>query len=365
MRLRKTTHIPSSATPSLYGISKSNRDFSLPYYWGKNQFNSSFPVALACFMRDSGINAVYLRINKDREVFHEELPIASLFGSKLPNDKLFFSFESRFEPYQQFVHDELKPIDLVIKNAQTDAFIRPVEIKLTTLPDNTTCGVSEDRYGCEVVIRSPTMRYMALSMAMSLKDKFRDIRKIFEPSCLRIRQWGNTVEIKKSMPDILEALELFISSYRDYEKPLLMQPIWKTIGKSAILADNCLDIFVWSDFALTRLFMDSATESDSAQISRQQRAAVKLARFLFEVSGTGKVYQEPIYDEMGLGNQTDKEFAISGNKTNKYMRCERLTKPVIHKSQIKNIILGGGHRHLSPERRFDAIIYFSPGLFEG
>lgn len=137
------------------------------------------------------------------------------------------------------------------------------------------------------------------------------------------------------------------------------------MGKSAILADNCLDIFVWSDFALTRLFMDSATENDPAQISRQQRAAVKLARFLFEVSGTGRVYQEPIYDEMGLGNQTDKEFAISGNKTNKYMRCERLTKPVIHKGQIKNIILGGGHRHLSPERRFDAIIYFSPGLFEG
>jgi hypothetical protein len=95
----------------------------------------------------------------------------------------------------------------------------------------------------------------------------------------------------------------------------------------------------------------------------QQRAAARLARFLFEVSRSGRVYQEPIYDGMSLGNQTDKEFAISGNKTHKYMACDRLTKPVIHKSYIKNIILGGGQKWLSPERRFDAIIYFSTDLF--
>jgi hypothetical protein len=162
---------------------------------------------------------------------------------------------------------------------------------------------------------------------------------------------------------MLDALEKFVSNYRKYEKHLLMQPIWKTIGKSPNLADNCLDLFVWSDFALTRLFMDSALDNESSKISRQQRAAARLARFLFEVSRSGRVYQEPIYDGMSLGNQTDKEFAISGNKTHKYMACDRLTKPVIHKSQIKNIILGGGQKWLSPERRFDAIFYFSTDLF--
>jgi len=207
------------------------------------------------------------------------------------------------------------------------------------------------------------MRYMALSMAMTLQKRFKAIRDIFEPSCLRIRNWDNPDEIKNKLPSILKALEHFISEYRKYEKPFLMQPIWKTVGKSPNLADNCLDIFVWSDFALTQLFMDSALENESAKISRQQRAAVRLARFLFEVSRSGKVYQEPIYDGMSLGNQTDKEFAISGNKTHKYMQCDRLTKPIIHKSQIRKIILGGGQKWLSPERRFDAIIYFSTDLF--
>lgn len=350
---------------SLYGIVNSNRDFSDPYYWGKNQFNSSFPVALACFMRDSNINAVYLRLNKQKSIFHDEITIADLFGSVLPNEKLHFSFESRFEPYRKYVNDELETIDLVVKNAANGEFIRPIEIKLTTLPDNSTESLSEDEYGCEIVIRSPTMRYMALSMAASLQNKFKEIRKIFEPVCHSVRQWDNADEIKNKLPSILDSLEIFISMYRSFEKPLLMQPVWKTVGKSPVLADNCLDIFVWSDFALTRLFMDSALESESSKISRQQRAAVRLARFLFEVSRATKVYQEPIYDGMSLGNQTDKEFAISGGKSRNYMACSRLTKPIIKKNQIKKIILGGGQKYLSPERRFDAILYFSKELFEG
>jgi len=316
-------------------------------------------------MRDSNINAVYLRLNKGKTIFHEEISITDLFGSALPNEKLHFSFESRFEPYRRFVNDELETIDLVVKNATNGEFIRPIEIKLTTLPDNSTESYSEDEYGCEIVVRSPTMRYMALSMAASLHEKFQDIREIFEPVCHSVRQWDNADEIKNKLPSILESLETFISTYRKFEQPLLMQPIWKTIGKSPVLADNCLDIFVWSDFALTRLFMDSALENESSKISRQQRAAVRLARFLFEVSRAGKVYQEPIYDGMSLGNQTDKEFSIPGRKAHKYMNSPRLTKPIITKAQIKNIILGGGQKYLSPERRFDAILYFSKDLFDG
>lgn len=241
---------------------------------------------------------------------------------------------------------------------------QPLEIKLTTLPDSTTDELSEDKYGCELVIRSPTMRYMALSMARSLHDRLVEVKDIFEPSCLKIRSWDNPDEVKNRLPAILEALESFVSTFHHHQQPLLMQPIWKTMGRSVNLADNCLDIFVWSDFALTRLFMDSALENTAGKVSRQQRAAVRLARFLFEVSRSGKVYQEPIYDGMTLGNQNDKEFAVSGVKTHRYMHCDRLTTPIITRSQIKEIILGGGQKWLSPERRFDAIIYFSKDLFD-
>jgi hypothetical protein len=46
------------------------------------------------------------------------------------------------------------------------------------------------------------------------------------------------------------------------------------------------------------------------------------------------------------------------------MACERLVKPSIRKDEIKKILLGGGHKFLSPERRFDAILYFSSDIFE-
>jgi hypothetical protein len=66
---------------------------------------------------------------------------------------------------------------------------------------------------------------------------------------------------------------------------------------------------------------------------------------------------------MTFDNLNDKEFAVSGMKTNPPMCCDRLTKPIITKDQLREIILGGGQKFLSPERRFDAIIYYSREIF--
>ena len=34
-----------------------------------------------------------------------------------------------------------------------------------------------------------------------------------------------------------------------------MQPIWKTEGKSPMLSEHCLDVFVWSNLAFIQLFL--------------------------------------------------------------------------------------------------------------
>lgn len=136
------------------------------------------------------------------------------------------------------------------------------------------------------------------------------------------------------------------------------------MGKSAVLAENCLDIFLWSDFALTRLFLGSEQEGVPERISRPERTAIRLARCLYEICTRGKVYQPPIYDGMTFDTLNDKEFAISGARTNLFMRSPRLNTPIVTKDKIKEMILGGGQHFLSPERRFDAILYFSRDLFE-
>lgn len=350
-------------TPSLYGITNSNRNFADPYYWGKNQFNSSFPVALACYMRDKNVPAVYLSLNSKCKTKTSDIPISDVFGTDLANSELYFGFETAFEPFKAFVEDQLPAIDLVIKNKKQE-YIRPIEIKLTTLPDDSTSCLAENEYGSEIVVRSPTTKYMALSIAQGCAEPEHKARicKIFA-SCKSIRDWTNLVEAKSMLPEILNSLECFFSEFSHLQRPLLMQPLWKTNGKSPILADRCLDIFVWSDFALSRVFMDSAKHERDERITRQQRAALRFARFIYEWSRGLKVYQAPIYDGMTYDTLNDKEFSISGRKTNAYMKCERLTNLAIGKDEIKQIVLGGGQRYLSPERRFDAIIYFSTDLF--
>lgn len=353
-----------STSPSLFGISRSNRNFADPYYWGKNQFNSAFPVALACYMRSRQLPLVYVQFKDTGKTEVGELDVEKLFGSTLPNEQLHFAFEARFDHFRSFVHDELPAIDLVVGSGDPVRQIRPIEVKLTTLPDNTTESLSEDKYGAELVIRSATVRYMALSMALAV-DPFRSrVREIFEPVFARVRNWDSKAEMVQITPRAVAALELFLTEFKHLQSPLLMQPIWKTVGKSPVLAEHCLDIFVWSDFGLTHLFLDSARKPrDATAISRYARAALRLARFLYERSKDEKVFQAPIFDGMTFDNQNDKEFAISGTRSRELMACARLAKPAIARDEIQHIILGGGQKFLSPERRFDAILYFSTDLF--
>ena len=84
---------------------------------------------------------------------------------------------------------------------------------------------------------------------------------------------------------------------------------------------------------------------------------------LLDYCQQGRFNHTEIIDRLSYNTKNDKAFAVSGNITNRYMACQRLTQPIIGKSEIKNIILGGGQNLLSPERRFDAIVFSSPELF--
>ena len=102
----------------LFGIEHSNR--TVDDHWGKNCFNSSYPTATACYMLEHNISAVYIKldyVDGNLCVVADEIPISQVFNSadKRPNE-LFFSFESVFEPYQQYSFDTIDGIDLVIKN---------------------------------------------------------------------------------------------------------------------------------------------------------------------------------------------------------------------------------------------------------
>ena len=340
--------------PRLYGMKNSNR--RQEEFWTKNCFNSSFPVALTNYMRDKGITANYITLDKSLSTHVGEIGISEVYNSNsIPNEELFFSFESTFEPYRKYTSDGLDKIDLVVKHG--NRYLRALEVKLTVIPDNSTVDLEPDKWGSEIVIRPATTSICALGMIDACWKYRDDIKELFSP-LRKISDWKNKAEVMQHMPEIIGALNEFEERYHELQKPLIIQPIWKTKGKTPILNDEALDVFIWSDFAFTRLFLDRCGKKKNNN-QRMLRCAARMACCLYEVARAGEVDMNEVYRKIAYDVQTDKEFSSSGKTTNPYMVCERLKHPRIHRDDLHNIILNGGERYLSPERRFDQTIYFT------
>lgn len=352
--------------PGLFGINHSNRDYTQNDTWGKNQFNSSFPTGLANYLASKGFENVYLFLDKELKVKHGTITTEKLYGIDPMSEDLFFSFETSYTPYQQFLFGGLPRVDLVTQLRSNGQCLRPIEVKLTALPDNSTCTLSEDQYGCEIVIRPDTIVYLACSIVKNFKDDRAKLSILIGNEFAEIKDWTDGVSVWPYITRMISSLDKIVLSILEKQEPILMQPIWKTEGKSPKLAENCLDVFIWSNFAFTQLFVDVArgelTEG-ATRITRQVRTIIWLFKMIYDFSEVGQIPHHNITDELSYNTKNDKAFAVSGRITHKYMACKELTKPRISKEEIKEIILGGGQNLLSPERRFDAIIYNSPELF--
>ncbi len=287
-----------------------------------------------------------------------EIPVSDIFNCQNRQaEELYFSFESVYELYQKYSFDAIDGIDLVIKDLDGN-FLSPLEVKLTVLPDNTTYKKPEKFWGSELVVRSATTSYSALGMFDAIKHDSEKVREIFETACSAIQSWDNDFEMTHKTPSLKNCMDAFQKKYYIHQKPLLMQTLWKTQGKSPLLADQAFDIVVWSDYAFSRLFIDSSSETTNT-MSRPMRATARLARCLWELSKSGKIRITDIYRQMAFGNQTDKEFSIPGNKWRTYVETPRALRPTLPKTAVHSIIENGYIEKLSPERRFDQTLYFT------
>ena len=258
----------------------------------------------------------------------------------------------------------LPRVDLVVQKntANTFEFLKPIEIKLTALPDDQTCDGLESEFGSEIVVRPDTIVYIALGIAHSMRNQKELLKDSLDPIYSRRINWSNASRVEALLPRLVGALNSIILQNLNKETPILMQPVWKTKGKSTVLEDNCLDIFVWSNFALTRLFVNQF--SNNGAISRPERSVIWLTKMLHQFAVEGIIDHQYIIDTFTYGTKNDKAFSISGMKTREYMRSPELLNPRITRSEIKNIILGGGEKLLSPERRFDGIVQSTIDVFE-
>lgn len=351
---------------SLYGIKYSNRDFSQAETWGKNQFNSYFPIALVNYLDSKKLENIYLVLDDKLNVTHKTIKAEELYGINRKSNDLFYSFESPYTPYQKLVIGNLPRVDIVTQSQAKGHCLAPLEIKLTALPDNSTCDLSEKEFSTEIVIRPDTIVYLAYSIANLFKEKqHRNLQSLLGKRVNQIKDWTEGFEVIPYIKDMILSLDEVILSIIDKQTPILLQPVWKTEGKSPQLSENCLDVFVWSNLAFSQLFIDAGrNEIKGSKITRQIRTIIWLFKMLYDYAHKGQINYTKIIDELSYNTKNDKAFAVSGKTTHKYLACPELIKPRIKKKEIKNIILGGGQKLLSPERRFDAIIYNSPELFK-
>jgi HindVP restriction endonuclease len=358
--------MPDSQKPGLFGIKYSNRNFAQKDDWGKNQFNSSFPASLSAFLENRGFENVYLKLDENLKIYHSSISTTKLYGANPNSEDIFYSFESPYVPFQPIVIGNFPRIDLVTLSRSNRNCLKGLEIKLTALPDNSTCNLTEDKFGCELVIRPDTIVYLACSIAVHFQGDLIKLINLIGEGFEAIEDWQEGINILSSVIKMREAVDRIILSILEGQEPLVIQPVWKTEGKSPKLSENCLDVFVWSNLAFTQLFLDVARREliTFKTITRQVRTAVWLFKMLYDFSLHGQINHRKVIDELSYDTKNDKAFAVNGRITYPYMQSEILTKPRITKKQIKEIIIGGGQNLLSPERRFDAIVFNSPELFD-
>jgi hypothetical protein len=351
-------------TPGLFGQKHSSRDYAKAECWGKNQFNSSFPASLVAYMGSVGKDPVYLCTKKNNEITQKYISASDLLRIDPLCDEAYYDYEAGYFPYEQYyIASKKEKIDLVMINRKTNVPLSGLEVKLTTLPDNTTKDMDESDYGSEIVVRSPTILFLACSICAcfdSTKGKNK-LHSLLNTIGVEIENWGSVKEVLPHYEEIKNAILSVSSEMSKKQVPLIVQPIWKTSNNLRDLATDCLDVFVWSNLSVIQMCLRDSNPVDD--ISRNQRTIIWLYKMLWDFTQFGKFDYTRIVNELAYKYKTDKAFAISGKLTNPLMRCMELSKPRISKHEIKSIILGNGQKFLRPERRFDAYLVSHPELF--
>ena len=326
---------------------------------------SSFPASLVAYMGQKRVDPILICTNGQNEIIHKPISSKHLLGIDPLSENAYYDYEANYFPYEQYYSAVKKEkIDLVMIDRATSTPVSGLEIKLTTLPDNTTKDSPEADYGSEIVVRSPTILFLACSICSCFKsqEKRSNLHSMLNTIGAEIKDWSVIRNVLPHYDAIKDAVLAVSASLSECQIPLIVQPIWKTNKSLTDLEENCLDVFVWSNLSIIQMALREKSVVDD--ISRNQRSIIWLYKMLWDFTLYGKFNYTDIVNDLAYNYKTDKAFAISGKLTNPFMRCDALTTPRISKHEIKKIILGGGQKLLRPERRFDAYLVSHPELFD-
>lgn len=365
-------YVVQHSGPIPFRMSQSDLDFTQPGKngWGKNKFNNVFPVALCCYMDEIGLDLPYRVAHSEGivgSVAQARISVAETFGISPANAR--FAFEVPFKPFETYVHDSANKSDLVVMDSSNE-HIRPLEIKLTVVPDSQTVRLPTRMQGPEFVTRPLMIELLATNICRGYGPQGRSLlneillQHLGNPNNW---DWKNEPDMHERLHKVAAALFAVILSDSVVQQPMVIHPVWRTIADSMELDRNCFDCFVWSDGALATIYARSALEnaqSNRRTISRESRSAIWLVKMLWDYSTAGQLTMNDVVRAIAYSHQQDKAGSFGGRVMHRYLRGMELEVPRVQRDKLPEIIGMGGASFLNPERRLDASLFMAARIEE-
>jgi hypothetical protein len=298
------------------------------------------------YMRSKKIKPVYLSLTKDLSVERTYIDVDDVLGLKQNDGPCRYEFEVPFRAFEYMSKTGIVPsADCIV--GQGNGQVRPFENKITVTPDMAAYSRGGD--GCELIIRPDTIVYMVFGICDSLNNEKINSSPYFTP--LDGVDWDNPV---RDIHLVQQTMDAFLQSQCSLQIPFLIQVIWDTHGTTTNLKTG-MDVFVWSNLALTNLFMRKRP-SKKVGISRPTRSMIWMAKMLCEGANSQQIDVGNVINTLIYGPKNDKSFSVNGKLINDVIQSDELTNPRIRYESLREIIIGDAVNRLRPERRLDAAI---------
>ena len=172
---------------------------------------------------EKGIKPIYIKTNNRNEIVHDEIKSVNLFGIDPLSENAYYNYEAGFAPYEKYYQGEREHIDLVMLDYNSGKPLSGLEVKLTALPDNTTKSQPESDWGTEIVMRPPTICFLACSICENYgtskgKERLRSMLR-------QVPQINHWEEIDEVLPHYTRILNSVLAISKDMcakQKPLII-----------------------------------------------------------------------------------------------------------------------------------------------
>jgi hypothetical protein len=303
----------------IFGLTHDNCNRCGKNYLAKlsqNTFNSMFVIGALKLLNARKHDMAFIKIKDDD--FHFQMDKSeNIFGVDLDDHSVTWNFEGTWK----FPTKRERTADVVLGRLNKPLF--PLEIKLCAVPK----GGGKD-VATEMIARPLVLEYIANSLFFNNQETIRPILT-FSPM------------IKYSQENYAVIRTLILEAIRNCstQTPLIVQGIMKYQNAFTHKpADDCFDVFIWSDAALVWLLC-AEDKANASKVSREMGAIMAIYEML-NCLATGKKFDATeVIDRCSKlsPRMTDKAMHF-GHIDTILNKTGMLTKPRLHRTDARHII---------------------------